>query len=198
MTSINIPTQRFKYSECVASLLDDFANIHRYDERNDFQQYWGEYIQKHNIAFKNESESLTERGFNGDPYNAMYKSTRFYYRKMHLTDNNSKQSAKNRSYNRFPAELIALIDAKIENYISSNLTQITDNNFICKITPASCYKNFCLDYESEITKYIREYIKEIKAQCGNVSINIISEKLKKTFKNRFYKIQEKLRNKPHK
>ena len=192
---IDIPIQRFKYSDTMSALLDNFAEIHRHDSRKDFRTFWDEFVKKNSNTFEQEVVLLESRGFKSDPYNAMYKSTRFYYRKFYDGSGNKKniKKTKNQPYSKFPAELIQLIDTVIEKLISVNIKQVTEREFICNITPASCYINFCDDYETDLYIHIGDYVRQTQSTGGNISSSIISNKLKKTFKNRFYKIQEKLK-----
>jgi len=193
---IDIPIQRFKYSNAMSTLLDNFAEIHRHDSRKDFRTFWDEFIKNNLNTFEQEVVLLESRGFKSDPYNAMYKSTRFYYRKFYDGSGNKKngQKNKNRPYSKFPTELIILIDTVIEKYISMNLKQVSDHDYMCNITPASCYTNFCDDCEGDLHIHIREYVRQTQSVGGEISSCIISNKLKKTFKNRFYQIQKKLKS----
>jgi len=190
-----MPIQRFKYSDMMTTLLVGFAEIHRHDSRKDFRSFWDEFIKSNLNAFEREVTLLEERGFKSDPYNAMYKSARFYYRKFYDGSGKKKncKKIKNNPYSKFPTELIKLIDTAIEKYISINLKQVSTSNYICDITPASCYSEFCGDYEDDLYIHIHEYIRQRQSMGDNISSSLISNKLKKTFKNRFYKIQDKLK-----
>ena len=193
--NIDMPIQRFKYSDMMTTLLVGFAEIHRHDSRKDFRSFWDEFIKSNLNAFEREVTLLEERGFKSDPYNAMYKSARFYYRKFYDGSGKKKncKKIKNNPYSKFPTELIKLIDTAIEKYISINLKQVSTSNYICDITPASCYSEFCGDYEDDLYIHIHEYIRQRQSMGDNISSSLISNKLKKTFKNRFYKIQDKLK-----
>jgi hypothetical protein len=193
-----MPIQRFKYSDVMVGLLDNFARIHRYDDRIDFRKFWDVFVETNRKTFEYEVKLLYSRGFKSDPHFAMYKSTRFYYRKRYIENNaeNIKKNTKKHSYSKFPSKLIELIDSVIEKYISTNIKQVTEREYICTITPASCYINFCDDYEFDLSIHIGDYVRQTLAVGGDISSILISNKLKKTFKNRFYKIQEKLKIKP--
>lgn len=193
--NIDMLIQRFKYSDMMSTLLVGFAEIHRHDSRKDFRSFWDEFIKSNLNAFEREVSLLEERGFKSDPYNAMYKSARFYYRKFYDGSGKKKncKKIKNNPYSKFPSELIKLIDTAIEKYISINLKQVSTCNYICDITPASCYSEFCGDYEDDLYIHIHEYIRQRQSMGDNISSSLISNKLKKTFKNRFYKIQDKLK-----
>jgi len=187
--------QRFKYSDTMSTLLDNFAEIHRHDSRKDFRSFWDEFIKSNLNAFEQEASLLEARGFKSDPYNAMYKSARFYYRKFYDGSGKKKncKKIKNNPYSKFPTELIKLIDTAIEKYISMNLKQVSTRDYMCDITPASCYAEFCGDYEDDLHIHIYEYVRQRQSLGDHISSCVISNKLKKTFKNRFYKIQNKLK-----
>jgi hypothetical protein len=195
--NIDIPIKRFKYSDTMSALLDNFAEIHRHDSRKDFRTFWDEFVKKNCNIFEKEVVILELRGFKSDPYNAMYKSTRFYYRKFYDGSGKKKNCKKTNKlpYSKFPTELIKLIDTVIEKYISMNLKQVSTHNYMCNITPASCYINFCNDNETDLHIHISEYVRQTQLVGGEISSIIISKKLKKTFKNRFYQIQDKLKTK---
>jgi hypothetical protein len=190
--NIDIPVHRFKYSGTMITLLSNFAGVHRNDDRKDFRKFWDEFVENNLGVFEREVTIMKSRGFIGDPYNAIYKSTRFYYRKIY-DDSGKKKNTKKHPYSKFPSELLKLIDIVIEKYISMNLEQVTDNEYICNITPASCYTDFCDEYENDLFIHIGNYVRQTHSIGGDVSSSRISNKLKKTFKNRFYKIQEKIR-----
>jgi len=192
---IDIPIQRFKYSDIMSTLLDNFAEIHRHDSSKDFRIFWDEFIKENSNTFEQEVVLLKSRGFKSDPYNAMYKSTRFYYRKFYNGSGKKKNCNKinKRPYSKFPTELIKLIDSVIEKLISMNIKQVTEQEYICNITPASCYIKFCDDYETDLYVHIGDYVRQTQSVGGEISSSIISNKLKKTFKNRFYKLQDKLK-----
>jgi len=193
--NIDIPIQRFKYSDTMSSLLDKFAEIHRHDNRKDFRSFWDEFIKSNLSVFEREVGLLEARGYKSDPYIAMYKSARFYYRKFYDGSGKKKncKKIKNHPYSKFPTELIQLIDTVIEKYISMNLKQVSTHDYMCDITPASCYTEFCDNYKDDLYIHIREYVRQRQSAGDNVSSSVVSNKLKKTFKNRFYKIQEKLK-----
>ncbi len=193
--NIDMHIQRFKYSDAMSALLDNFAEIHRHDSRKDFRSFWDEFIKSNLNAFEQEASLLEARGFKSDPYNAMYKSARFYYRKFYDGSGKKKncKKVKNNPYSKFPTELIKLIDTAIEKYISMNLKQVSTRDYMCDITPASCYAEFCGDYEDDLHIHIYEYVRQRQSLGDHISSCVISNKLKKTFKNRFYKIQNKLK-----
>jgi hypothetical protein len=193
--NIDMHIQRFKYSDTMSTLLDNFAEIHRHDSRKDFRSFWDEFIKSNLNAFEQEASLLEARGFKSDPYNAMYKSARFYYRKFYDGSGKKKncKKIKNNPYSKFPTELIKLIDTAIEKYISMNLKQVSTRDYMCDITPASCYAEFCGDYEDDLHIHIYEYVRQRQSLGDHISSCVISNKLKKTFKNRFYKIQNKLK-----
>ena len=193
--NIDMHIQRFKYSDTMSTLLDNFAEIHRHDSRKDFRSFWDEFIKSNLNAFEQEASLLEARGFKSDPYNAMYKSARFYYRKFYDGSGKKKncKKIKNNPYSKFPTELIKLIDTAIEKYISMNLKQVSTRDYMCDITPASCYAEFCGDYEDDLHIHIYEYVRQRQSLGDHISSCVISNKLKKTFKNRFYKIKNKLK-----
>jgi len=192
--SINIPIQRFKYSNTIIQHLNDFAYTHRHDKRAIFKECWSNFIAKHQYEFQNEHTRLQELGFQGDAYASMYKSVRFYYRKMQLESIEGINKNKNKTYMCFPLQFIQNVDDYIKNSISQKLQCITNNNFICNITAADTYSRYIENNTDIIHSYLTIMIKELIIKQSIISSDDISLKFKKMFKNRFYKIQEKLKN----
>jgi len=198
---INLSINRFKYTDDFNDYLKYFANIHRHDSCKDFQQHWTDFINTEKLLFDNEVALMLQSGYKGDPYAAMYKSVRFYYRKLFINnrdyDSDNKLAKKPaRTYITFPHHFIDMVDTYIKQKIAGQLKTIDGDNFTSTISPSETLKTFCREHENDIMNAIQTIIIDIKeknSETDFVELNL-SQKFKKMYKNRFYKIQEKLKN----
>lgn len=194
---INMDIHRFTYSEPFNHLLKDFASIHRHDSRKDFQEEWSDFIQREKTLFTKETLNMIQSGYKGDPYVAMYKSARFYYRNLFINSNDDRKKNKpKRSYITFPHTLIDKVDTFIKQQIAQQLKYIDDDNFTTSISPSDTLNAFYADYDCDIKNAFEHIINKYKDTPNQVNIIEINlnQKFKKMYKNRFYKIQEKLKN----
>ena len=194
---IKMDIHRFTYSEPFNHLLKNFASIHRHDSRKDFQEEWSKFILVEKTLFEKEASNMILSGYNGDPYVAMYKSVRFYYRKLFINSNNNGTKDKpKRTYITFPHSLIDKVDAFIQQQIAQQLKYIDDYHFTTSISPSDTLEAFYTDYDYDIKNAFEHIINKYKENANQVNIIEINldQKFKKMYKNRFYKIQEKLKN----
>jgi hypothetical protein len=183
---VQLQTSRFVFSENITELLTEFAKIHHYDERKEYKAAWQEWIAEPDIreALETETERLKTNGFTGDVLDKMFKSVRYYYRKKN-SNNRPEQSETNsiRTYNTLPTPILNVIDEHIKEQIKLNL-HINDSNIIeSAIKPATCFTNFCNNNKSLFLELLSGDIPT------NENVNRVLEKLKKTYKNRYYNIK---------
>lgn len=198
---INLEIHRFKYSDEFHCCIRDFASIHRHDSCKNFQEQWSEFIQREKTLFEKEALNMINSGYKGEPYVAMYKSARFYYRKLFINNtsdygNKVKEDKPKRTYITFPHSLIDKVDAHIKQQISLQLKRVDDDTYTSSISPSNTLNLFCRKYDYDIKYAFENIISGIRAKNDNVNIEELnlSLKFKKMYKNRFYKIQEKLKN----
>ena len=203
---INLSIHRFKYTDHFNQNIKNFASIHRHDSCKDFKEQWMLFIQKDKILFENEIALMLQSGYKGDPYTAMYKSVRFYYRKLYINQtnhnsilDNGDDSLKNkpiRTYITFPPHFIDIVDTYIKHKIATQLESIDGDNFTSAVSPSDTLKTFCREHETDIMNAIQTIVIDIKEKNNETDFQKLnlSQKFKKMYKNRFYKIQEKLKN----
>jgi hypothetical protein len=156
---------RFTYSLAMYDLLNDFATIHRFDStRQQFKEAWVEWIKEHKAAIDNQTELFESQGFTGNILDKMYKSVRYYYRQKPF---HKKEPVKRTSYTTIPKLLLAKID---------------EHCTLCRRNqkPQDAFEAF-LDSNSDT-------IDAIKRHLANMENEDIDKKIKKTYKNRYYKI----------
>lgn len=165
------PVFRFKFNDEFCNELFKFSKIYQFDNLKDFKEAWKIWLEENKTLVDNEIIYLNNMGYDGDIYDKMYKSARYYYRKKKTCKNTPK---KRRIYIKISKEFINEIDKHI-------ISCMENNNF----KPASNFDNFC----------------EINAELIRVQINILSQninsneeiiqKLKKTYKNRYFVLTNK-------
>ena len=191
-----------------------FSKIHQYDDRHTYKSEWAKWTQLEDIALTIDAETrrLQENGYVGDINDKMFKAGRYYFRKKTPTaasptaavqastdadapdNDNDKLSAQpqqgkggqRRPYITMSKDAIGMMDRHIEN-------MRTAATIVFK--PSLCYDNFYQTKMSspEMTKEIETIIE--KHEKGGAAASIspddltteIIDKIKKTYKNRYYK-----------
>jgi len=162
-----INTYRYKFTEEFMSELHNFSKIHQYDDRKDFKEAWTTWTDDKEDIIYEESERLKQMGYEGDILDKMFKSARYYFRKK---STEKKEPKKRRQYIIINHELIDAMDQHISASICNNSYQ-----------PKLGFLDFCKINES----LIKETVNNIN-QKDTIDKELIEEKIKKTYKNRYY------------
>lgn len=187
-------TYRYKFDNDITDELSYFAKIHQYDDRHSFKEAWEKWIADPNVKPKIDAEinRLLENGAEGDIMDKLYKSARYYYRKKSTT----QTEAKNRKiYIRFSENILKVIDNHILEQCRQNVISSSINNHIIDISPAEAYEYFCENKREEIAKEVQLLLNNSKCKksgdgAGDSWMEI-SNKFKKTYKNRYNIIRSK-------
>jgi hypothetical protein len=158
---------RYKFTDEFMRELFVFSKIHQYDHRKDFKDAWTIWTEENRIIIDEEIRRLTNNGYDGDILDKMYKSARYYFRKK---TTEKKAPTTRRSYLGCDKEILEAIDIHIKNNIN------TDN-----YKPSSGFDDFC--------KSKTELLKEEVTRLYNSGLKDhieIKNKLKKTYKNRYF------------
>jgi hypothetical protein len=166
--SQNLPIYRFKFTKDFMEELYTFSKIHQYDERNDFKEAWKTWTEDNEEIINNEIKYLNNLKYDGDVMDKMFKSARYYFRKKSTEKKDPKQR---RQYISVARELLDAMDDHIEENIHNENYQ-----------PKTGYILFCK--ENEIL--LKETLTKILEQ-GIQDIELIQNKIKKTYKNRYFK-----------
>ena len=184
-------TFRFLFSEEFMERLTDFSKSHCDDNRKLFKEEWNNWISQEETKkiIEIETQSLREVGFTGDVQEKMFMSSRYYFRKKVLkTQQESfvKPEKIRKQYTTLDKAILDLIDIHIENNKNSS-----------SISPSDSYEEFCQNNKDIITKYSRQIIEDLTnpSQQRDAIRNFIN-KIKKSYKNRYYKkiVQQKIEN----
>ena len=164
--NINI-IYRFKFTEDFMKELYIFSKVHQYDERSIFKESWLLWVTENELLIISETERLLSLGYEGDIIDKMYKSARYYFRKKSTEKIEPK---KRRQYIGVTPELLDAMDDHIKNHHLDTDYQ-----------PKKGFVEFCKDN----IDILKESIKNICENGCKDSI-IIEEKIKKTYKNRYF------------
>jgi hypothetical protein len=165
--SVEINIFRYKFSEEFTDKLYQFSKIHQYDHRKDFKEAWKIWIEENDDLVNIESRRLIELEYKGDILDKMFKSARYYFRKK---STEKKEPRKRRSYVGIQSELLEAMDKHII---------INKKNIDYK--PSSGFDDFCKQ-NIELLKI------EVNILCKNgiKESEEIKNKIKKTYKNRYF------------
>jgi hypothetical protein len=164
---------RYKFSDVITKPLYQFSKIHQYDHRKDFKEAWNIWTEENCDLISTEVKRLTELDYKGDILDKMFKSARYYFRKK---STETKVPQKRRSYVGIQSELLEAMDKHI------NANKKNDS-----YKPSSGFDEFCKQY-IEILKV------EVVSLCksGITDSEEIKNKIKKTYKNRYFMSISKL------
>lgn len=153
---------RFKFSEEFLPNLVDFSTIHQYDKPKDFKEAFDEWKDENRGIITKETIRLENIGYEGNIYDKIYKSARYYFKNK---DRSDKTNKKRRPYIRQDKDFINIVDRHLA--------------FISGLKPSQAFDDFKTKYvdifENECLR-IGEFLD--KPQTLN--------KIKKTYKNRYF------------
>ena len=159
---------RYKFRDEFVGELYKFSKIHQYDHRKDFKEAWQLWIEDNDNLVTDEIRILSSSGYDGDILDKMFKSARYYFRKK---STEKKEPVKRRKYCGLSKDVLDAMD----KHIASN---ITNDDY----KPSTGFESFCVIH-SELLK--DESTRLISNGFNKDSIEI-HEKLKKTYKNRYF------------
>jgi len=164
---INKNIYRYKFTDDFTSELFKFSKIHQYDHRKDFKEAWEIWMEDNNDIVNNEVRRVTNLGYDGDIIDKMFKSARYYFRKK---STEKKAPSERRDYVGTQKDMLDAMDSHIKS-------KINNDNY----KPSDGFDEFCKS-NLELLK------EEISNLCKNgfTDSNEIKQKIKKTYKNRYF------------
>ena len=163
---------RFKFTDEFISELSQFAKIHQYDDRHEFKEAWNNWVEENQDLVDTESRNLINNGYNGDVLDKMFKSARYYFRKK---STEKKDPVVRRTYINVDKQLLDAMDEHI-------MENIDDDDY----QPKNGFTDFC---NSNI-ELLKKVVNEI-CQSGIKDAREIEDKIKKTYKNRYFVLVKK-------
>ena len=170
--NVNVNIFRYKFTDEFTGELFKFSKIHQYDHRKDFKEAWNIWTEDNDDIVSEEVRRLTNLHYDGDILDKMFKSARYYFRKK---STEKKEPLKRRDYIAIQRDLLDAMDDHIKSNISGD-----------DYKPSDGFDEFCkanIDLLKE----------EVNILCRNVFTNSveIKNKIKKTYKNRYFLIISK-------
>jgi len=181
--SFSIPTYRFVFSSEFYNELLIFCKIHEQEDRKEFKKSWNNWCDNNCELIEREMNNLCKKNYKGDIKKKMYTSARFYFRKK---KENEKEKEIQKLYIKINKKLIVLMREHIEMSIKSN-------NFSQK----DCFSDFYENNSELIGENIiqerkdgEDIIQEIKNEENTEKKRLFINKLKKSYKNIYFKIKK--------
>ncbi len=163
---------RFKFTEEFMEDLYKFSKIHQYDHRKDFKEAWKIWAEENAEIINNEDERLLRLGYEGDILGKMFKSARYYFRKKNPIKQDPK---KRRAYINVTHDLLTAMD-----------THISKNMSVDDYQPKTGFLSFCMENDVVLRQTVAKIVEQ-----GIKDSQLIQEKLKKTYKNRYFLLTKK-------
>lgn len=160
---------RYKFSDSVTEELNRFAQIHRDDDRHQFKDAWTIWKEENQNMIQTEVQRLSALEYEGDPVDKMFKSARYYFRKK---GTEKKEPMSRRMYVTVDKSILQVVDRHIETHRNEE-----------EYTPAYGYDQFC----AENKELLGDWIESLHVQA-KFDLKEIKDKIKKTYKNRYYVI----------
>lgn len=169
---INKNIYRYTFTDDFTSELFKFSKVHQYDHRKDFKEAWEIWMEDNDDMVNIEVRRLTNLGYDGDIIDKMFKSARYYFRKKSTV---KKAPLERRKYLGIRKDMLECMDYHIKS-------KINDPDY----KPSYGFDEFCTN-NLDILK------EEISILCkhGFTDSNEIKQKIKKTYKNRYFLIISK-------
>ena len=160
---------RYKFTDVFTNELSKFSKIHQYDDRKVFKDAWNNWVDENTELVDTEVRRLSNMNYDGDVLEKMFKSARYYFRKK---TTEKKEPQKRRAYIGVKKELLDAMD----DYISQNMVEKPSNGF----------EDFCNSNKMVIQYEVNNLVKS-----GVTDVEEIHDKIKKTFKNRYFMLISK-------
>jgi hypothetical protein len=171
--SLNTNIYRYKFTQEFMDELHKFSKIHQYDDRKSFKEAWDNWLEENDELVQDEVERLTNLNYEGDILDKMFKSARYYFKKKAT----SKPEPKNRR--QYLSVQKDLLDAMDEH--------IMKNKSEPDYKPSDGFSDFCNTH----IDLLKEEVVRLVVEHQINDVNIIKDKIKKTYKNRYFILRER-------
>ena len=158
---------RYNFTQEFMEELYKFSKIHQYDDRKIFKEYWDIWVIQQDEIITNECNRLNILKYNGNILDKMYKSARYYFRKKSTS---ITKPIERKNYSSVNKCILELMDSHILSE-KNNVDYKPSTGFIC----------FCSKNPEEIGRLME----------NKMSSNEIKNKIKKTYKNRYFIMKTK-------
>jgi hypothetical protein len=181
-TKNNTKIFRYKLSDDILSSITQFAKIHQLDDRHTYKEAWTRWLAQEEDSVEREVSRLQQLNYQGDVVDKMFKAGRYYFREKDQIQANAK--ANDTDLKKHRREYIVMDQALLQSMDTHLRGLIANKDF----TPALAYKQFCLAHSTTIHK------EKDRLTAQHITGEKIEEKVKKTYKNRYFILQKQLHN----
>ena len=171
--SLNTNIYRYKFTQEFMDELHKFSKIRQYDDRKSFKEAWDNWLEENDELVQDEMERLTNLNYEGDILDKMFKSARYYFKKK----GTSKPEPKNRR--QYLSVQKDLLDAMDEH--------ILKNKSEPDYKPSDGFSDFCNTH----IDLLKEEVVRLVVEHQINDVNVIKDKIKKTYKNRYFILRER-------
>jgi len=166
-SDINVNIFRYKFQYDFTRELFVFSKIHQYDPRKEFKEAWKIWLEENECIVDDEVRRLQNLGYDGNILDKMFKSARYYFRKK---GTEKKAPTQRRIYVGVQKNLLDAMDKHIRMGISTE-----------DYKPSDGFDDFC----KKNTDILKEEVNNL-CKNGFTDSNQIKNKIKKTYKNRYF------------
>ena len=160
---------RFKFSNSFSQKLEQFTRIHKFDKSKDFKEAWNEWKDDNNKLINQELEYLESKGYEGDIYQKIYKSARYY----HKNKSDKKEDEVHRKkYIGLDRTILKEMDIQILIHLRSEDSK-----------PSSGFQDYMENMEKNT---LDNEVKNLKNNGYDTKEELLM-KFKKTYKNRYFR-----------
>jgi hypothetical protein len=167
ISDINIQIYRYKFTNDFMDALYIFSKVHQYDHRKVFKEAWEVWLEENENIVKSEVIRLTNLCYEGNIIDKMFKSARYYFRKK---STEKKALAGRRDYINVEKQFLESIDKHI-------ISGIIQENY----KPSDGFDEFCNIHLDLLKEQVH-----LLCKSGLTNSNEIKQKIKKTYKNRYF------------
>ena len=168
--SLNANIYRYKFTQDFMDELHKFSKIHQYDDRKVFKESW---VAENDELVQDEMERLENLRYEGDILDKMFKSARYYFRKK----GTSKPEPKSRrQYLSVQKDMLDAMDEHI-------LKKKSEPDY----KPSDGFSDFCNTH----LDLLKEEVVRLVVEHQINDVNVIKDKVKKTYKNRYFILRER-------
>lgn len=191
--SIILCTYRFNLSKDLIDELTYFSQMHRFDDRKTFKESWIKWKEneENRILLDLETNRLIREGYDGNIEDKIFKSIRYYIKKKIENDINKTAPKKRKQYELLSEKFLETIDEHIYRQLHQNIISKTKTEekeiLISNVSQSDAYYDFCVNNKKLIEEEINLLFK--KNSDKTYSAKELSNKFKKTYKNRFFNIK---------
>ena len=172
---INPIIYRYKFTQCFMDELYQFSKIHQYDDRSKFKESWKLWCEDNHELIAEEITRLTTCEYKGNILDKMFKSARYYFRKKSIT---KIEPRIRRNYVGVQKQILDAIDRHI-------FVNIQRSDY----KPSDGFTDFCNSQVELLKNEVKNLITN-----GIKDPSEIRDKIKKTYKNRYFLLIHKMQS----